>query len=151
MYFGFSAGWWLAPKLTVQTVSSKCFDAYSCGTTDFEFEIKHADTLIRENYPRLIFRCSSLISECVTQRSNGATRGGCRETVRGDLMFSCGLTKTKWVFYLLCLGRVEFMSVELRSVRKCLGIAGTAGHLHNSANCCHKITPLAVSVRHRSP
>jgi hypothetical protein len=43
------------------------------------------------------------------------------------------------------------MSVGLRYLRKCLGIAGTADHLHNSADCFHTITQLAVSVRHRSP
>jgi len=69
----------------------------------------------------------------------------------GDLMCYCDLTKTKWVFCLLFLGRGEFMSVELRSVGKCLGTAGTACHLHNSADFFHKITQLAVSVRHRSP
>ena len=41
---------------------------------------------------------------------------GRRETDGGDLMLSCSLTKTKWGFYLLFLGRGEFMSGELRFV-----------------------------------
>jgi hypothetical protein len=53
--------------------------------------------------------------------------------------------------FCLFLGRGEFMTVELRSVRKYLGTAGTAGHLHTPADSFHKITRLAVSVRRRSP